>query len=615
MKRKILGAGLFCFVLFAAILAGYWDMLSTEKLKIVRDKASQGVGEIADIVRKSDKTMESAAPKTDVTTPEGSPATASASGKEGRAVSISGSPPAETSALPPTQENKALATADQGEAPPPQNATPKALAQEKPSDDKAAVEPQPSLGGAGPAGEDSAASEPAGPLGSMAPPTFDIVRVEPDGSTVLAGRAPAGSSIALLDGQTKIGGDTASPSGDFVVALDQRLEVGEHQLTLQATAPDGRAATSAEVAIVSIPEKGRENELLAMVETPDGPSRLISIPSARENVPNQPAPLATTATLPEPDAADGLSTSSAAAEATLLPSTAPATASPAQDGDAGLRLPLAANRSATSGLPAAALAVEAVEIEGDRIYIAGRASGAASVRAYIDNAFLATAPKVAADRFLITAKAPVVPGDHMVRADALDAAGKVVARVEVPFNRPEGRDMAAISAMAPAEPPHVPAPTQDAGTTGEDPSSAPVQAGPTIAGEQPDAAARVPLQVPEALATPGETASAASPAREATTSAPAPSGADTLMSAAGPGDDIAVIRQPALETVGTRVIIRRGDTLWRISRDTYGKGASYTVIYLANGDQIRDPNRIYPGQVFRMPRSEADGTNQLAMPQ
>ena len=28
------------------------------------------------------------------------------------------------------------------------------------------------------------------------------------------------------------------------------------------------------------------------------------------------------------------------------------------------------------------------------------------------------------------------------------------------------------------------------------------------------------------------------------------------------------------------------------------------MIYLANGDQIRDPNRIYPGQVFRMPPNE-----------
>ena len=34
-------------------------------------------------------------------------------------------------------------------------------------------------------------------------------------------------------------------------------------------------------------------------------------------------------------------------------------------------------------------------------------------------------------------------------------------------------------------------------------------------------------------------------------------------------------------------------------------GSRYTVIYLANGDQIRNPDLIYPGQVFRMPADEA----------
>ena len=55
------------------------------------------------------------------------------------------------------------------------------------------------------------------------------------------------------------------------------------------------------------------------------------------------------------------------------------------------------------------------------------------------------------------------------------------------------------------------------------------------------------------------------------------------------------------------MIIRKGDTLWEISRRTYGEGQRYTVIYLANGDQIRDPDLIYPAQVFRLPETPADG--------
>ena len=48
--------------------------------------------------------------------------------------------------------------------------------------------------------------------------------------------------------------------------------------------------------------------------------------------------------------------------------------------------------------------------------------------------------------------------------------------------------------------------------------------------------------------------------------------------------------------------ITRGDSLWQISRRTYGKGNRYTVIYDANQDQIRDPDLIYPGQIFVLPK-------------
>jgi nucleoid-associated protein YgaU len=49
------------------------------------------------------------------------------------------------------------------------------------------------------------------------------------------------------------------------------------------------------------------------------------------------------------------------------------------------------------------------------------------------------------------------------------------------------------------------------------------------------------------------------------------------------------------------VIIRRGDNLWRISRRNYGRGIRYKSIFAANRDRIRNPNLIYPGQVFIVP--------------
>jgi hypothetical protein len=50
-----------------------------------------------------------------------------------------------------------------------------------------------------------------------------------------------------------------------------------------------------------------------------------------------------------------------------------------------------------------------------------------------------------------------------------------------------------------------------------------------------------------------------------------------------------------------RVVVQPGHSLWRLSRLAYGRGVRYTVIYQANRDQIRDPARIYPGQVFALP--------------
>jgi len=48
-------------------------------------------------------------------------------------------------------------------------------------------------------------------------------------------------------------------------------------------------------------------------------------------------------------------------------------------------------------------------------------------------------------------------------------------------------------------------------------------------------------------------------------------------------------------------IVSRGDSLWRLSRHTYGVGTRYAVIYKANREQIRNPNLIHPGQIFVLP--------------
>jgi nucleoid-associated protein YgaU len=55
--------------------------------------------------------------------------------------------------------------------------------------------------------------------------------------------------------------------------------------------------------------------------------------------------------------------------------------------------------------------------------------------------------------------------------------------------------------------------------------------------------------------------------------------------------------------------VSRGDNLWRISQRIYGKGFRYTMIYGANQEQIRNPNLIYPGQVFVLPGDQEPKSN------
>jgi nucleoid-associated protein YgaU len=54
--------------------------------------------------------------------------------------------------------------------------------------------------------------------------------------------------------------------------------------------------------------------------------------------------------------------------------------------------------------------------------------------------------------------------------------------------------------------------------------------------------------------------------------------------------------------VWTTTVIR-GDSLWRISRSRYGDGSRYPAILGANRNKIRNPDLIYPGQIFVVPKN------------
>lgn len=678
MKRPFIAISLFCLVLFGGILAGYWDILNAEKLRIVRDRAGLAVDKMTDAVRgNAQRASDEAAAPAIADAPQ--PAVKARAEVPARKAEPAGDVPAPAAgaAKAAAEAERAAAARVQAEAPP------------APAPASAASPP-----GSGTA---SPVSVP------VSPPTFDILRVEPDGSAVLAGKAPAGARVSLIDGERRIGGETANVAGEFVVVLEDRLPEGDHQLRLEATMPDGRALPSAEAAIVSVPEEGREGELLAMVEAPGRPSRLLSLPepaasdtppaaieapraeaeASSEVAPSSPPPPAAAAALSTevaPSTGKGPSATASAA-AVSLPDGGGAVVASAEmyPAPAAVVAPVAPAQAAPAD--PSALAVEAVEIEEDTIYVAGRTANGASVNVYVDNRFLSSDAAPEGGRFIVSSKVPLTSGNHVVRADALGRDGSVVARVEVPFFRPEGRTMAAIApssvppafdtplgrvsrdadaqaklesggddgAMLPAvtlpqaatiiaaapagaaaaEPPGRPvSPLEpmaagESGTIARNVDGGGVEAGvvssnagaPGGTSSVGGKAARAAPDVSSAV--PGISPSAAEGGLDAGQAAAAgggerslldPGRSDVLSAGAVPVSEagaIPVTRQPPLQSAPARVIIRRGDTLWRISRETYGQGRRYTVIYLANGDQIRNPNRIYPGQVFRMPADAA----------
>jgi nucleoid-associated protein YgaU len=188
---------------------------------------------------------------------------------------------------------------------------------------------------------------------------------------------------------------------------------------------------------------------------------------------------------------------------------------------------------------AGAVAVEAVEIEpGGKFHASGRARPGAAVRLYLNDAFVASVMAGADGRFAVTINKGVAPGSYRVRLDEVESnSGAVRARAEVPFNVPD----AAVTASVPAQ-----------STTSKQPNIA--------AGQQPQLAAAVDTVLPD-----------------------------------GGSPSTVVVPKIATTTVS------RGDSLWRLSRLTYGAGTRYAVIYKANREQIRNPNLIHPGQIFVLP--------------
>jgi len=134
---------------------------------------------------------------------------------------------------------------------------------------------------------------------------------------------------------------------------------------------------------------------------------------------------------------------------------------------------------------------------------------------------------------------------------------------------------------------------------------------PAVKAEVPAADPAKSAETPAAPAVPAATQTPAPAASAQTAPAPAQDAAKPVEEAAVTGDEPKLIQQAPLQHSDTSVIIRRGDTLWQISRRVYGQGVRYTTIYLANKEQINDPDRILPGQIFGLPDKPLNNAEEI----
>ena len=245
-----------------------------------------------------------------------------------------------------------------------------------------------------------AASAPA--AATPEPPRFDIVRINPQGSAVIAGRAAPGVEVILRSNGREIGRTRADAQGQWVLAGTAPLPPGTHEITVATRDASGRESVGEATIVAAVAPRG--------------------VPAA---------------------SASPISPQGATPPSATPPSAAPAAAAPLvllttpQGAPTLLQGPARATGPARLGL-------DLVDYDdAGEIRFAGTAPAGATVRVYVDNAFIGDATAGADGRWALVPGSRVAQGEHRLRLDQMDRAGRVVsARIEQPFQR------VAVTAMA-----------------------------------------------------------------------------------------------------------------------------------------------------------------------
>ncbi|CAN7563117.1 LysM peptidoglycan-binding domain-containing protein [Pararhizobium sp. LjRoot238] len=515
----------------------------------------------------------------------------------------------------------------------------------------------------GEAATDTAKS--ADPAAEWTVPGFDVLRVEPDGSTVIAGRAQPNTRLEIVSGDTVIGTADVGATGDFAAIFDKPLAAGDYQLTLRSVGENGVTKSSEEVATVSIPKDkagellamvSKPGEASRIITKPAAEAKPAdpgaqSTTATGEVAKAEPAPGASATVA---DTAVSAQTSAISEESAVAVSAVEIE---------GKKIFVAGNAKAGALVRIYAddkLVGEMKADEQGRFVVEGAIDlpvGGHTIRADVMGADGSTVDMRAAvpfdrpagDQVAAVAQpdaqgtvAPLEGGSFDgLRMEATKALGllkglfkdgkvptaeelaaarsateialKSLADFKVADNLDANvKEMAAKTAKAATDaldmlkalPPDAASVSASLGKIEAAVGSALMPrtdgtGGNAVATDTPATPAQNEVVKPAV-----ETAEKPTPSAES--GAAATTGGDNAAPAEKPATGQAAVepetvQQAPLQQSKTSVIIRRGDTLWQISRRVYGAGVRYTTIYLANEDQISNPDRILPGQIFGVP--------------
>lgn len=443
------------------------------------------------------------------------------------------------------------------------------------------------------------------------PPRLGLVRAEPDGSLVIAGSAAPGAELEIYANGELLGTVTAESSGDWVFLPNEPLPPGGVEISVA----DTETGQLAEQSVVVVVQDDLTTEPLVVASTPGEASQVLQ--GLSTDAVSEPEPIV----VAEESATDDSAAIAAINETPLdrLPETAPLVAeeetitAETETETETIEVAVADPEDVpevveeeTVVIASVAPTIDAIEVDGDRNFFAGSGTDGTTIRLYVDDGFVADTI-VSDGRWLVeTNENFLTKPSQRVRIDMLRGeSAEVAARAEVNFeiNIPEIEtpEPIVVVEQTPTEETAAPETTAVAEVETpavqlDNPALALPDAPPTIDVAEADTAIESDDVVESAEAAPAETTPEV--ATQVDVSEQTADEELPTLTAVQVGD------AEEGRFASGKAIIRSGDNLWTIASRVYGEGVRFTTIYQANRGQIRDPNLIYPGQVFELPEAE-----------